>query len=222
MFTPAPDNASTKMMTLRVVVDVDAKRLYLIAVAMEIGLDEAAPVRKFFDSFRLIPNLAIARVAETKWVEFKPEGAGFSVKLPGQPEQQKNTGVDGRPNEGRIYWLYKGKIVYQIAYGPSAPDLEKIAPDKMLDAVRDQWLKAMDLQIASKKMVRVDGHEAVEVLAGSKPQSVWRGKNVVLRMVLDRPGKKLYIFAAVGTPGFEVDPELRTYLDSIHLTDPAH
>jgi hypothetical protein len=97
------------------------------------------------------------------WARFEPEGAGFSVLMPGKPQET----ITKRPN----YTLYTyaitfGRGTYVATYSDYTPEA-KLDPNTALIKNRDKFNKSFDAKLLSSREITVDGHSGIEFTSES-------------------------------------------------------
>lgn len=105
----------------------------------------------------LIVSNAAAQTEQTGWIEFAPEGGGFSVLLPSQPVA--NT------NETAKYTLHSftvtaGRATYVATY--TDYEIVKQEPAAFLAANRDRFNKGLQATPVSSREITLDGHTGLE------------------------------------------------------------
>src|SRR2546429_6436455 len=74
----------------------------------------------------------------TDWVKVAPAGGGFSVMMPGKPEEEVKPGKDFTSH---LFTVTTDKGIYLAAYADYAPNI-KLNVSGELAANRDNFLKA--------------------------------------------------------------------------------
>lgn len=97
------------------------------------------------------------------WARFEPEGAGFSVLMPGKPQET----ITKRPN----YTLYTyaitfGRGTYVATYSDYTPEA-KLDPNTALIKNRDKFNKSFDAKLLSSREITIDGHSGIEFTSES-------------------------------------------------------
>lgn len=92
------------------------------------------------------------------WAKFEPEGAGFSVLMPGKPVET----IDKRT----AYTLHSftvtmGKGTYVASYSDYAPEA-KLNPNTALTSNRDKFNKSLKATLVSSREITLDGHTGLE------------------------------------------------------------
>jgi hypothetical protein len=110
----------------------------------------------------LLTALCAAGAAAQAPAEFRSEKGRFVVKLPGTPEEMKQTsqGVDVF-----MYLLKKPPLVYIVGYGdyPQAT-INQAGAEGMLNADRDSFVKAVKGKVLTEKRVTLDGNPGRDIL----------------------------------------------------------
>jgi hypothetical protein len=92
------------------------------------------------------------------WARFEPEGAGFSVLMPGKPVEA----IDKRPSYTlHSFTVTMGRGTYVASYSDYAPEV-KLNPTTALTSNRDKFLKSLKATLLSNREITVDGHTGIE------------------------------------------------------------
>jgi hypothetical protein len=156
------------------------------------------------------------------WQTFAPEGAGFTVSMPGVPEEPTAGGrrAGSLPQQFRSYRLSEGGLDYEIVRTPPLPP-ELFAKENFEDefyAMLPQFLalgakKGMpqfNLEITGERAVESGGH------AGREYEFSSRTHRSQVRVFL--VGRAMLFVALTGTKSAFSDAKMRAYLDSFVLT----
>lgn len=117
-------------------------------------------MHKIFFAF-VVSLLVVANVAaqseQTDWIEFAPEGGGFSILLPSKPVET----IGKKPN----YTLHSftttlGRATYVAAY--TDYQQVKLPPAAFLAANRDKFNKGLQATLVSSREITLDGHTGLE------------------------------------------------------------
>lgn len=100
---------------------------------------------------------AEAQTDPSGWVEFAPEGGGFSMLFPNQPVET----ISKKTN----YTLHSftttmGRATYVATYSDYAK--VKFEPAAFLEANRDRFNKSLQAKLISSRDITVDGHAGLE------------------------------------------------------------
>jgi hypothetical protein len=117
-------------------------------------------MRKVVFPFLLLLTIASSVAAQTEqtgWVEFVPEGGGFSILFPSKPVET----VNKKP----AYTLHSftttsGRATYVATY----TDYEQVKspPAEFLAANRDRFNKGLQATLISTREITLDGHTGIE------------------------------------------------------------
>lgn len=167
-------------------------------------------------------RVASASTAAGAWQTFAPEGAGFSVSLPGQPEEPTRTLRETvqMNSQLRSYRLVAGDLRFEISRTGQLPEelfMQPGAADKFFAgasqgitgalAQRNQPVK---FKLVSEQAVSLDGYEGREYEFESE------GHRSVARIFL--VDRAVYALGITGSKS-ELTPEtVRRFLDSFALT----
>lgn len=97
------------------------------------------------------------------WAKFEPEGAGFSVLMPGKPVEA----IDKR----RTFTLHSfavtmGRGTYIVSYSDYTPEA-KLDPNTALIKNRDKFNQSFEAKLISSREITVDGHTGLEFTSES-------------------------------------------------------
>jgi hypothetical protein len=160
--------------------------------------------------------------APAGWLVFAPEGAGFTVSMPGVPEEPTAGGrrAGSIPQQFRSYRLQEGGLDYEIVRTPPLPP-ELFAKENFEDefyAMLPQFLaqgaKAgmpqFNLEMTGERAVESGGH------AGREYEFSSRTHRSQVRIFLV---ERALLFAALtGPKSAFTEAKMRAYLDSFTLT----
>src|SRR5438876_11846767 len=85
----------------------------------------------------LVCALTASAFQNADWIKVAPVGAGFSVLMPGKPEEEVKSAPDFTFH---LFSIIAEKTIYIAGYGDYPPTI-KLAPDGELAANRDNFLK---------------------------------------------------------------------------------
>jgi hypothetical protein len=92
------------------------------------------------------------------WAKFEPEGAGFSVLMPGKPVET----IDKRPTFTlHSFTVTLGRGTYVASYSDYAPEV-KLNPNTALTSNRDKFNKSLQATLLSSREITLDGHTGLE------------------------------------------------------------
>jgi hypothetical protein len=156
------------------------------------------------------------------WQTFAPEGAGFSVSLPGRPEQP--TARAGRESGGsaaqvRNYRLASGGLKYEIGRTGQLPEQLLSQPDYIekffagasrgMTAALAQQNQQSKFKLVSEEVISLDGYE------GREYQFDAEGQRAVARLFLVE--RSIFGLSVIG-PKSEMTPEhVERFLNSFAL-----
>jgi hypothetical protein len=168
------------------------------------------------------PGASSSSDAPAGWLTFAPEGAGFTVSMPGVPEEPTAAGrsAGSLPRQFRSYRLSEGGLDYEIVRTPPLPP-ELFAKENFEDefyATLPQFLargaKAgmpqYHLEMTGERAVESGGH------AGREYEFSSRTHRSQVRVFL--VGRAMLFVALTGTKSAYSEAKMRAYLDSFTLT----
>jgi hypothetical protein len=125
-----------------------------------------AAVKAYFAGFLLLVlTSAVAGQEELPppWAKFEPEGAGFSVLLPGKPVEAINK---RRTFTMHSFTVTMGRGTYVASYSDYLPEV-KLDPSTTLIKNRDQFNKSFQAKLITSREITVDGHTGLEFTSES-------------------------------------------------------
>jgi hypothetical protein len=97
------------------------------------------------------------------WARFEPEGAGFSVLMPGKPQET----ITKRPNYTlHTFSVTWGRGTYVATYSDYTAEA-KLDPNTALIKNRDKFNKSFDAKLISSREITLDGHTGLEFTSES-------------------------------------------------------
>lgn len=93
-----------------------------------------------------------------EWVRLAPSAGGFSITMPGKPEEEVQPGDDFTLH---LYSVSTASGLYLASYGDYAPRIH-LDPAGELAANRDNFLKGLNARLIASKNISLDGHEGIE------------------------------------------------------------
>lgn len=114
-------------------------------------------IMAFLLAVLLLTNIA-AQDEQSPWVKFEPEGAGFSVLLPGKPVET----IDKKPAFTlHSFSLTLGRATFVASYS-DYEETSKLDPQTAFTANRDRFNKGLQATLISSREITVDGHAGLE------------------------------------------------------------
>jgi len=152
--------------------------------------------------------------ADTRFVEVAPRGGRFTVQMPGQPKEQKNSVKTAiGPIEFHMFIYERDpNSDYMVGYNDYPEGMMKKADsDKVLDGARDGAVKNVKGKLESEKKITLDGHPGREFVATAE------GLKVRDRFYL--VNDRLYQIMLVGSNDFITGKDAEKFLNSFKLTE---
>jgi hypothetical protein len=171
-----------------------------------------------------LPSGGVGSAADAPagWQTFAPEGAGFTVSMPGVPEEPTGAGrrAGSTPQQLRSYRLQLGGLDYEIVRTPPLPP-ELFAKQNFEDefyAMLPQFLARgakmgmpqYNLEITGERAVESGGHAGREYEFSSRTH-----RSQVRVFLVERA---MLFVALTGTKSAFSEAKMRAYLDSFTLT----
>ena len=167
-------------------------------------------------------RVASASTGASAWQTFAPEGAGFSVSLPGLPEERaRAAGRAGGQSAAqfRNYQLTAGDLKYEIGRTGQLPEQFLSQPDYMerffagasqgIAAALAQENQQIRYKLVSEQTISLDGYE------GREYEFAAEGHRAVARLLLVE--RSVYGLSVIG-PKSEMTPEhVERFLNSFAL-----
>ena len=167
---------------------------------------------KTFLSCVLLLLIATTVAAQTDptggWIEFAPEGGGFSALFPSKPVEN----VNQKPAFTlHSFTATAGRATYVASY----TDYEqvKLEPAAFLNANRDRFNKGMQAALISSREITLDGHTGLE-FTSENPAA-----NIKSQMFL--VGKRLFQTATVVFKDVDETRYVDRFFGSFKFTKPA-
>ena len=146
------------------------------------------------------------------WAEFRPEGAGYSVDMPGEWTVTDET-VPSKVGslKAHIATVDLGSRVYMTMYAEYPMAAIKGQPvTPLLDGARDGAVNNVHGTLRSEQRVLISNHPGREIIADTPEGAVLIDRFFLL-------DNKLIQAIVAGQSGVESDPATRKYLDSLQV-----
>jgi len=117
-------------------------------------------MRKLILSLLVLLTLLSNTPAQTEpspWVTLAPEGAGFSILVPGKAVE---TIDKKRSYTLHLFSVTVGRATYAASYSDYQPG--KLDPATALTANRDRFNKGLEATLTSSREITIDGHTGIE------------------------------------------------------------
>jgi hypothetical protein len=166
-------------------------------------------------------SIAPAKVTLPKgWMNFAPEGSGFSVAMPSEPMKKAKKGTKDTSGVGSVELTYsalsKG-VAYTITHTTLGPEvkkeLEKSSNQELLDGIARAMVEGATVQ--NDENISIQGQAAKDITFTTKEDTVMTMQS---KLVASN-GVLLSISASAKTEAELSNPEVKAYFDSIRLTD---
>lgn len=183
------------------------------------------PRRGGLDNLSLPSTSARVSAASTgagSWITFAPEGAGFSISLPGWPEEPTQAGrASGQLNaQFRSYRLAAGGLKYEVARTPPLPEQLVAQPDfvdKFFANATQGMTRALlaenpkiKFQLVAEQTISLDGYEGRELEFAAE------GHRAVARVFLIE--RAFFALGVLGAKSDMTPDKVNKFLDSLALT----
>jgi hypothetical protein len=165
---------------------------------------------KFILSCLLLSLIATTVAAQTDplgWIEFAPEGGGFSILFPSKPVENIS--------QKTAYTLYSftttaGRGTYVATYTDYTE--VKAEPAAFLTANRDRFIKGMQATLIASREITLDGHTGLE-FTGETPAA-----NIKSQLFL--VGKRLFQTATMVFKDVDQTRYVDHFFESFKFTKP--
>lgn len=192
-----------------------------------LGQQPTKPRRGGLDNLSLPSTSARVSAASTTagagaWLTFAPEGAGFSVSLPGMPDEGALAGRQSGqvPGQFRSYRLADGGLKYELVRTPPLPAQLVSQPgfaDKFFASATQNFTRALQaenpslrFQLVDEQTISLDGYEGREL------EFAAAGHRAVARVFLIEGS--LYALGVLGTKSDMTPDKVNRFLTSLALT----
>jgi hypothetical protein len=151
--------------------------------------------------------------AQGGWKQFSSKEGRFSVQLPGDPKQGKQS-IDTQAGKIDMH-LFTYEVSKEVAYivifnDYPAAIVEKANKNKMLDGARDGAVKKVKGTLRGEKKLTMNGSPGREVVVDT-PQLSFRNKMFMVK-------NRLYQVMAVTPKGKDSTADVMKFLNSFKLT----
>ena len=128
--------------------------------------------KRFLISAALLLALTTSLSAyQSDWVKVAPVGGGFSVMMPGKPEEKLEPSDDFTFH---LFTVTADKAIYLASYGDYAPSI-KLDPEGELLANRDNFLKGVNAKLIDSRKITLDGRAGLE-FTGESDQASFKSR----------------------------------------------
>jgi hypothetical protein len=167
-------------------------------------------------------RVAAASTAGSAWLTFAPEGGGFSISLPGLPEEPTQSArAQGQlAAQFRSYRLTAGGLKYEVARTPPLPEQLVSQPgfaDKFFATATQNLTRSLmaenpniKFRLVSEQTISLDGYEGREFEFASE------GHRAFARLFLVEGS--VYGLGVLGTKNDMTPDKFGRFLDSLALT----
>ena len=116
-------------------------------------------------------NLVALAQQATDWVKVSPAGSGFSVVMPGKPQEEIKPGDDFTSH---LFTVRTDKAIYLVGYGDYAPALRLNVKAELM-ANRDNFLKDLGARLIDSKEIKMGDREGLD-FTGESDQATFRSR----------------------------------------------
>jgi hypothetical protein len=167
-------------------------------------------------------RVSAASTAVAAWQTFTPEGAGFSISLPGLPDESTRAGRESGQLSAqfRSYRLAAGSLKYEIARTPPLPEQLVSQPgftDKFFSTSATNLTQSLlaenphiKFQLVAEQAVSLDGYE------GREFEFAAEGYRAVARVFLVE--RSVFGLGVLGAKSEMTPDKVNRFLDSLALT----
>ena len=159
----------------------------------------------------LLATSALGLQAPASWTKFTSQAGRFSVMLPVEPKEEKETKNDGGPLSPYTNTLYTAQgagAVYLVGWTDYKPGVRINVPGE-IKANRDNFVNAIKATVATEKAIKLGTHPGTEFTA-ENAQAFFHVRVYVI-------GRRPYILVALRPKGTQ-DPNADKFFSSFTLT----
>ena len=159
----------------------------------------------------LLATGALAVQAPAPWKKFTSQAGNFSVLLPAEPQEQKETKDDGgplSPYTNTLYIARGGNGAYLVGWTDYKPGV-RIDVQGEIKANRDNFVKGVNGTLGPEKPLKLGTHPGTEFTAETA-QALFHVRVYVI-------GRRPYILVALRPKGSQ-DPNADKFFSSFTLT----
>lgn len=140
---------------------------------------------------------------------FAPAGAGFSVQMPGTPQERTN------PNGTRMYAVQVGKLAYIVGYRDLLPRVKPTASvrERVFDAWRNEMTGQGGAKLLGEQETTLDGHPGRELRLKMR-------EGYFMQLKTAFSGSRLYQVSVVTPMDESTAPEINRFIDSFRFVNP--
>jgi hypothetical protein len=150
--------------------------------------------------------------AQEAWKEVRSQAGGFSVEMPGTPEEGKQA-LDTAVGKVDMFtfWLEVKDVVYLVSYNDYPSDTIKNSPSgKLLDDWRDGFAKGVKGKVRGEKYITLKSNPGREVIVDAPDDLVFKVRAYLVK-------QRLYQVLVVTSKSKESSPDATKFLDSFKL-----
>jgi hypothetical protein len=163
-----------------------------------------------------------AATADSSWQTFAPEGAGFSISLPGLPEEPTRSGRESGQlaAQFRSYRLAAGGLKYEVARTPPLPEQlvsQSGFADKFFATSAQNLTRSLTAEnpnikfrLVSEQAISLDGYEGRELEFAAE------GHRALARVFLVE--RSIYALGVLGAKSEMTPDKVGRFLNSLVLT----
>jgi len=157
----------------------------------------------------LAASLAVGFQDASEWIKFKSTPGQFSVLMPAQPTEEKETkGSASGPYTTNLFQSQGNGEVYIAAWVDYDPKIN-VDAQKELDANRDNFVKAVAGTLGSTTRVTLKDHPGIE-FEGTAPNFSFKSRVYVV-------GRRPYMLIVLYPPGGGGSPTINKFISSFEL-----
>jgi hypothetical protein len=169
---------------------------------------------------RLLPRLAlvvafavpVAAPAHAQWAEYKPDGIGYRVEMPGAPKiQSRDVPSAVGPIKTTMAFVERGRTGFIVSYNDYPAEAVKATPrEQLLDAIRNGQVGSHKLR--GEEKITINGQPARHLVIDTA-----QGQVVVSRLVMVEA--RLFQVIYLGPKGSEDGDDAKRFLASFQLVN---
>jgi hypothetical protein len=150
------------------------------------------------------------------WKDISPKDGGFSVKMPGVPEEksQKIEAIQG-PAQITLWGIERDGAAYMVIRTELPPAVVAGGPRKTLDEARDKGVRKSGGTLREEKEIEMNGHPGRELVL-DLPDSRFRG-GAIYKTRIYLVGRTQYQVITASSKAKERPGQMKAFLESFRL-----
>ncbi len=155
--------------------------------------------------------------APASWQEFTPPDGGFSVLMPGTPQEDRSTSQSDFGQIETVNFIVEassGSVAYVVSYADFPPELlASIDPQQVLNLAVEQQMQQRNFTIMNHRDITLNGHAGVEFTATGTIEGLASTAKSRVYMVNNR----FYMLICVAVNDYYSEEDATRFLESFTL-----